>query len=330
MWVPRARGRVRLSVAITVRNDKANMVDLLGSLARQERPPDELVVVDAFSTDGTWEAIQGFAFAAPFPVVAVQEAGSRGAGRSRCVELASGEAVVFIDSDCTVPADWLLRFERGWREESRKSAGPLGALGAPNQTPPGSSPLQYAIDDVMAQTEAASFHGVNTCNCVYLKSALVEAGLFDKGLHTAEDPDVNARIAKLGYRLTRIDNPCWHKRRDGWKVLLRQHYEYGKGGWALLRRHPEYFPGIERWVAPALSAALVGCLLLALVAHPLFALAALGVVSLPPIVVHRRMAWAFLRRYGLGRAWMRRLGVLWAVYIPYHAGILAARLRGTA
>lgn len=318
---------MRLSVAITVRNDRANMVDLLASLANQERPPDELVIVDAFSTDGTWEVIEGFAFAAPFRVLAVQEAGSRGAGRSRCVELATGDAIVFIDSDCTVPRDWLLRFEQGWRDESRKGEAPLGALGAPNQTPPGSSPLQYAIDDVMAQTEAASFHGVNTCNCVYLKSALVEAGLFDKALHTAEDPDVNARIAKLGYRLTRVDNPCWHKRRDGWRVLLRQHYAYGKGGWALLRRHPEYFPAIERWVAPVLAAGVLAGLLLAILAHPLFALVSLAAVTLPPLVVHRRMAFEFLRRYGPGRAWLRRLGVLWAVYIPYHAGILSARLQ---
>lgn len=317
----------RWSVAITVRNDRDNMRDLLDSLARQTVKPGELVIVDALSTDGTWELVQDFTRSAPFPVRAVQEAGTRGAGRSACVRLATGRYVVFIDSDCVVPPDWLAKFQAGWAEEAARDAKPLGALGAPNHPPGDASELQRAIGDVMDHTEAASFHGVNTINCVYLRDAAIEAGLFDERLHTAEDPDLNARIARKGYRLTRTDNPCIHKRRDTWRRLVRQHYEYGIGGWMLIRRYPEYFPFVEGWVAPTLVVASLAGLALAALASPWFLVVPLLALVAFPLAVHRRMAWRFLLRYGPGPRWWRRLAVLWVVYLPYHLGILVARLR---
>ncbi len=325
---PHVSRRVRFSVAITVRNDRANLEALLASLEKQTRTPDEVVVVDAYSTDGTWEVTEAFAARAAFPVVAVQERGNRGVGRTRCVELATGEAVAFIDSDCTVSQDWLERFVRAWDEESAKSPKPLGAIGGANNTPPGSTDLMQAIDDVMSPMEEQSFHGINTINCVYLKAAVEAAGFFDASLHTAEDPDLNARIAKKGYHLTRVENPCWHKRRDSWKKLVRQHYEYGIGAWTLLYRHPEYFPWQEYWVAPigsVLVLALVG-LGAVLGQFGLILLAALG-LALVPLVAHRHWVKFFFDRHGVSGAWFRRLAILWIVYVPYQAGILMGRLK---
>lgn len=317
---------MRLSVAVTVRNDRANLEALLDSLATQTRAPDEAVIVDAGSTDGTFEAARDFAKRAPFPVVAVQELGNRGVGRTRCLALATGDLVAFVDSDCTVAADWVARWHDGWARESARDPRPLGALGGANHTPPGSTPLQQAIDDVMSPMEEQSFHGINTINCVYLREAALAAGAFDATLHTAEDPDLNAKIAKLGYRLLRIDNPCWHKRRDAWGKLVKQHYEYGKGAWTLLTRHPEYFPWQERWVAPVGVGASLVLVALAVALSPWFLLAlAAGLVGVP-LWVHRRWVALFARERGVGGEWLRRLAVLWIVYVPYHLGVLAARM----
>ncbi len=319
---------MRFTVAITVRNDRANLEALLTSLTTQTRPPDEVVVVDAYSTDGTWEAVQSFAATAPFPVKAAQEAGNRGVGRTRCVQFAQGDAVAFIDSDCTVRDDWLERYVKAWETESAKGSQPLGAIGGANHTPPGSSALQQAIDDVMGPMEEQSFHGINTINCVYAKAAVQAAGFFDETLHTAEDPDLNARIAKKGYRLTRVDNPCWHKRRETWKKLVKQHYEYGKGAWTLIARHPEYFPWQEYWVAPvgAVIVASLAALSVLFLAPGFLAVAILG-IALVPLYAHRHWVRVFFDRHGVSRDWFRRLGVLWVVYVPYQLGILTARVK---
>ena len=316
------------TVAITVRNDRKGMVRVLESLVAQSSPPDEVVLVDAFSDDGTWDVIGAFAARAPFPVLIEQHAGSRGAGRTRCVELAKGDVVAFLDSDCVAPPAWLARFREAWARESVvPGAHPLGALGGPYQAPAVSSEFERAVDDVMEPMEAASFGGVNTGNSAYLRSAMLSVGAFDAALHTAEDPDLNARLRRAGYRLVRTDNVVLHERRMSWRKLVRQHYEYGKGGWALIRRYPEYFPFVEVWVAPALVLATLVGIALAFVSPWFLLLTVLGVATFP-LVVHRRLAWRFLRQYGAGPRWWRRLGALWVVYLPYHMGILVARLRG--
>lgn len=316
------------TVAITVRNDREGMRAVLDSIGKQSAPPDEVVVVDAFSDDGTWDVIRAFASRAPFPVRAEQRAGPRGAGRTRCVELATCDVVAFLDSDCVAPATWLARFKEAWaRESAVPGAQPLGALGGPYKAPAVATEFERAVDDVMEPMEAASFGGVNTGNSAYLRRATLDVGAFDVGLHTAEDPDLNARIRRAGYRLVRTDNEVLHERRVSWRKLVRQHYEYGKGGWVLMQRYPEYFPSIEAWVAPALVVATLVGLGLALVSPWFVLLTALGLATFP-LVVHRRLAWRFLREYGPGPRWWRRLGALWVVYVPYHAGILVARLSG--
>lgn len=317
---------LRFTVAVIVRNDRAGLAALLASLLKQSRAPDELVLVDGMSTDGTFELAQEHARLAPFPVRAVQEASSRGEARTRCLRLATGDVVAFADGDCTVEPDWLARYEGAWAEESARGGKPLGALGGGGVTPPGSSPFQLATDDVMGPAEAQSFHGVNTMNCCYLREAALAVGGFDASLHTAEDPDLNARLARAGYRLLRIDNPCWHRRRDSWWGLARQQFAYGKGAFALVTRYPEYFPWYEQWIAPAGAAAALLLLALGVLAHPAFLALLAFLVMATPLVVHRGFAARFLCEQGASAHLLRRLGVLWVAFAVYQAGLLAARL----
>ena len=308
-----------ITVGVTVRNDRDGLRLLLDALETQARAPDEVIVVDAASTDGTREEAEAFARRAPFPVRVESFPCTRGAGRARIVDLAQGDLVAFTDADCEPPPEWLARYAAAWTGEA--------ALGGANRSPEGATPLQRAVEDVMAHTEAASFHGVNTCNALYDRKALLAAGNF-ADMQVAEDPDVNARLAARGGALKRIDNPVLQRRRATWRALARQHYDYGKGAWALLQRHPGYFPAIEAWMGFALALlALAGLFILAL--HPAGLLVVLAAILLPPLVVHRRLAWRFLREHALRAPLWRRLGVLWVIYVPYHAGVLVARLSST-
>lgn len=49
------RGGEKVSVIIPARNEAGNLPHLLGSLQNQTYPPDEIIVVDDFSDDGTYE-----------------------------------------------------------------------------------------------------------------------------------------------------------------------------------------------------------------------------------------------------------------------------------
>jgi glycosyltransferase involved in cell wall biosynthesis len=75
-----------VSVVVTVRNDKKNLANLLEDILGLDWPHDrlELVVVDAYSTDGTWELLQEFTRKAPFPVTTAQKEGTIAAGSGSC------------------------------------------------------------------------------------------------------------------------------------------------------------------------------------------------------------------------------------------------------
>lgn len=311
-----------IAVGVTVRDDRDGLVLLLDALAKQTRLPDEVVIIDAASTDGTREAAEAFARTAPFPVLVESRPCTRGAARARIIEAAATDLVAFTDADCVPPPGWLERYDALWKDRAPRTV----ALGGPNASAPGANPLQDAVDDVMAHTEAASFHGVNTCNALYDKRAVLAAGNF-ADMQVAEDPDMNARLAAAGGLLARVDNPLDQRRRATWRALASQHHAYGRGAWALLQRHPAYFPAVEAWIGMGLALLLVAAAALAFV-HPAALVLAAPIVLLP-FYVHRRLVARFARTHGLRTDFWRRLGVLWVVYVPYHLGILHARVSGS-
>ena len=94
-------GSVEISVAMCTFNGAAYLADQLQSIASQERLPDELVVCDDASTDGTVALVREFAAAAPFEVrlrIQEQNLGST-ANFAEAVGLCRGEIIFLADQD---------------------------------------------------------------------------------------------------------------------------------------------------------------------------------------------------------------------------------------
>jgi hypothetical protein len=97
----RSRRRTGLSVALSTWNGAAWLDDLLNSIAAQARLPDELVVQDDSSTDGTVEMVRRFADTVPFPVhleVNDVRLGST-ANFARALARCRGEFIALADQD---------------------------------------------------------------------------------------------------------------------------------------------------------------------------------------------------------------------------------------
>jgi glycosyltransferase involved in cell wall biosynthesis len=100
-----------LSIIIPVLNEERYVGSLLSDVAAQTRKPDEVLVVDAGSADGT------VAVARSFPFVKLLHAGRPVAnGRNTGGRSAGGDVLIFLDADARLPAtffeDFLLDFER--------------------------------------------------------------------------------------------------------------------------------------------------------------------------------------------------------------------------
>lgn len=86
----------RVSVVMTVRDGERYLVEAIDSILGQTRPPDEVVVVDDGSTDGTHDILSGYGDA-----VTVRRQAPLGtfAGVNHGLRVASGEFVGFLDAD---------------------------------------------------------------------------------------------------------------------------------------------------------------------------------------------------------------------------------------
>lgn len=90
-----------LSVALCTYNGEQYLKEQLESFANQSLLPDELVVCDDGSSDGTIEILQMFSLCAPFEVKVIQNEKSLGIVKnfSKAIEYCSGEYIAISDQD---------------------------------------------------------------------------------------------------------------------------------------------------------------------------------------------------------------------------------------
>jgi glycosyltransferase involved in cell wall biosynthesis len=95
-----------ISVVVTVFDDRAALAELLDALALQTRPPDEVVVVDAGSTDGTRELLEERIETMPLRVLS-EPGANISAGRNAGIRAASHGWIALTDAGCRPDPRWL-------------------------------------------------------------------------------------------------------------------------------------------------------------------------------------------------------------------------------
>ena len=195
---------VSLCIATYRRNGRLQA--LLEDLARQERLPDQVVVVDNDAAGGARAVIDAWrsahdAFQLDY---AIQPRPNIALTRNRTVDMATGEWLAFIDDDERAPPQWL-----GGLLEAASSHAADGVLGPVEPQVPDTAPRwlrRGRFYDFPHQRTGAPV----PLNCmrfgnVLLRGAAVRAepGPFDPafGLMLGEDGDLLVRLARKGSRI---------------------------------------------------------------------------------------------------------------------------------
>jgi len=224
-----------VSVVLPLYNDARSVGAVLAALAAQvtERP-FEIIVVD----DGSRDAGPEIAAAAGALVVAQPNAGPA-AARNRGAQEARGAIVLFLDSDCVPPPNWVQAMA-GALDDPRFDA-VMGTIAAAND---GVVPriVQAEVEEryqgMRAARDGVDFIAAPSCG--FRREVFLALGGFDRRLRQAEDVEIAYRTTGAGHRIAFVDAaPVAHHHQTGWIEFLRVKFVRARGRMEVFRLFPE-------------------------------------------------------------------------------------------
>jgi len=228
MAAERGEGRCGVTLVATVLNESGNLGEWWTSIIGQSRPPDEIVVVDGGSRDGTLELLRSLAGSAPCEVrIEVCEGCNIASGRNQAIAMASQDTIAVTDAGCVLSPYWLERIIAPLEQEPGTGlvAGfyrPLTAGFFEEVSACATLPLAW---EVRAQRFMPSSRSL-----AFRREVWEAAGGYPDWLEIGEDMYFNHVWKKLGIKHTMVKDALvyWRMRRD-LKALLRQYFLYAKG-----------------------------------------------------------------------------------------------------
>lgn len=223
-----ARHGLEVTLIATLLNEEGGLGDWWASISGQTRPPDEVIVVDGGSRDGTVRVLRSLADGAPFPVrIEVMEGSNISQGRNRAVELASHRAIAVTDGGCILSPTWLERLVRPME------ADPALPLVAGFYQPACEGLFQElsACATLPLPREVREGRFMPSSRSLAFRREVWEgAGGYPEWLEIGEDMYFNHAWKKMGFRcaLARDALVYWRMRED-LPSLLRQYFLYARG-----------------------------------------------------------------------------------------------------
>jgi glycosyltransferase involved in cell wall biosynthesis len=222
---------VKVSLISTVKDAAAHVEEFLGSVAVQTRAPDEVVIVDGGSTDGTVDVLRR----APGVTVIEERGANIARGRNLAIAAAAHDALAVTDADCVLEPDWLERLLEPL------DAGADVAMGfyAPRtdgflQDCMAAVNLPSSVDEIDPARFMPSARSI-----AFRRSAIESVGGYPEWLDIGEDMWVNHRWRELGLDLRFVPGAVVHWRlRPGLRSTWIQYFRYARGD-ARARMYPE-------------------------------------------------------------------------------------------
>jgi len=252
---------MRVSVIATVRNERATITAFVESLLEQSMRPDEIVIVDGASTDGTLEILSDYAIRHEIRVIS--QPCNIAQGRNLGIAAATGTHIAVTDAGCKVDTNWLREMVACFK------AHPEADVVAGNFRFETQSEFEEAV--VMAtfspnrdETTGARLYP-SSRSVSFTKRAWERAGGYPEWLYAAEDTLFNIRLRQVGYQFVFCRSAIVRWRpRETWRALARQRVNFARGngrvgigtpGYLLnLRTHGFMFAlllgGAVHWVLP--------------------------------------------------------------------------------
>jgi len=229
---------MKTSLICTVINEERTIGNLLDSILKQTRKPDEIVIVDGGSRDDTVRVLKEHSKKFPIPVkVIVADGANISQGRNIAIKHAHGPVIVSTDGGTLHDRNWFKNIVKNIEDGYDVSAGLFYPL------------PKTKFEEIVGKLMYTNMEKVpddwppSSRSTAFTKKAWEKAGGYPEELYTAEDSVFNYRLKASGarYKVARNAKSYWRPR-PNFRKFFKQYFIYAKGnGESLLAlyRYPE-------------------------------------------------------------------------------------------
>ena len=214
------------AVIATVRNEVENIDSFIDSLLQQTSPPDEIIIVDGDSTDGTNERLQSYADETK--ITLITQNCNIAQGRNIAIKAANSVVIASTDAGCIVDKQWLEQITLPFLKGSALD------VVAGNYSFDCKSAFEEAV--VLAtnapdrtRSEEANYYP-SSRSVAFTKAIWQKAKGYPEWLYAAEDTLFNIRLRQIGGVFTFAENALVRWRpRSSWRAVGKQFFNYARG-----------------------------------------------------------------------------------------------------
>ena len=308
-----------VSLIATVYNEAESISRFVQSIRAQTRQPDEIVIVDGGSTDGTPDIIR-CEMNADIPLRLIVQPGLNiSQGRNLAIREATGLLIACSDAGCVLHSDWLEKITMPLLKNDQVDVvSGLYALECHNllQQCVGLATMPGQLDPPDPDKFLPSARSV-----AFRKTVWEAAGGYPEWLYTGEDTLFDRKLKKMGFRFHFAPNALvdWQPR-TSWRGIAKQFYLYARGGGHLGRA--------TNWLMWAAKRVVI-----------LGTIGAVGIFYWPvwllcfPVVVYDHIAGVHpiaakvQKRCGQQAAYWVTSGILWLIRVVRTIGYLTGTLQ---
>ena len=216
-----------ISLIMTVRNEAASLRGLLDSVLSGTLLPDEIVIVDGGSTDGTQAIAQGYSEKIPLRLIE-QPGANISEGRNAAIAAALYDVIAVTDAGVRLDPGWLELLTAPLLRPSSGIDVVSGWFAADPQTPferaMGATVLP-ALEDVKPYSFLPSSRSV-----AFRKDAWRDVGGYPEWLDYSEDLVFDLALRDAGKRFEFVPQAVVHFRpRGSLRAFYLQYYRYARG-----------------------------------------------------------------------------------------------------
>ena len=240
--------RPAISVVIPTCNRSSTLELCLAALDKQSLPHGnfEVIVVDDGSSDNTESLCRDVKHSFAFKYLRQANAGA-GAARRLAVRKARGQYLLLFNDDTIAGVDLLARHLQVQSNHSQEKFAVLGNFRYPPET--SGRALTFFLSQSpflfpQATLKAGIYSDISyfvTCNLSVPRNAVIKAGSFDPLFRVAEDSELGARLANLGFRVLYDPEARAIHHHISFTIgdLIRRARTYGRMQLSLFRKHPK-------------------------------------------------------------------------------------------